>query len=113
MRLVISKGIDKPCRADTTKGASAEVRKGCIPTDLGGRNKIRTTVADMRSAIREHYPVLFFTAADASAVFFIKQGANDSLVSLLKPIINKNEEEKKWQGQTLFLKESQQRLSHL
>ena len=71
MRLVISNGIDKPCREDTTKGASAEVRKGCIPTDLGGRNKIRTTVADMRSAIREHYPVFVFRQPFASAVFFL------------------------------------------
>ena len=103
MRLVISNGIDKPCREDTTKGASAEVRKGCIPTDLGGRNKIRTTVADMRSAIREHYPVLFFGSRSHRLYFFISASegpaensrkANDSLVSLLKPFINKSEEEK-------------------
>ena len=36
-----------------SKGADAEVKTGCIPSDLGGRNKRRPTVANTRSAIHD------------------------------------------------------------
>jgi hypothetical protein len=42
-----------------SKGADAEVSPGCIRADLGGRNKMRTTVAKTRSAIHDKQSEFF------------------------------------------------------